>query len=73
MLIRLVENLGQLLAQAEAAQKSVLQKQIEIVLDVGRRSLPQKDDLGALEKRAIIALGKKRPKSKALIMSAPMN
>ena len=43
MLIRLVESLGQLLAQAEAAQKSVLQKQIEIVLDVGRRSIPQKE------------------------------
>jgi uncharacterized membrane protein len=58
VLIRLVENLGQLLAQAEAAQNSVLQKQIEIVLDIGRRSIPQKDDLEALENRAIIALGK---------------
>ena len=58
MLIRLVESLGQLLAQAEAAQKSVLQKQIEIVLDVGRRSIPQKDDLDALEKRAIFARGR---------------
>jgi uncharacterized membrane protein len=56
VLIRLVESLGQLLAQAKAAQKPVLQKQIEIVLDVGRRSIPQKDDLDALEKRAIIAL-----------------
>ena len=58
VLIRLVENLGQLLAQAEVDQKSALQKQIEIVLDVGRRSIPQKDDLEALERRAIIALGK---------------
>ena len=53
-----METLGQLLAQAEAAQKSVLQKQIEIVLDVGRRSIAQKEDLDALENRAIIALGK---------------
>jgi len=64
VLIRLVESLGQLLAQAEAAQKSVLQEQIENVLDVGRRSIPQKDDLEALEKRAIIALGRtETPKS----------
>lgn len=64
VLIRLVESLGQLLAQAEAAQKSVLQKQIEIVLDVGRRSIAQKEDLDALENRAIIALGKTNaPKS----------
>ena len=58
VLIRLVESLGQLLAQAKAAQKSALQKQIEIVLDVGRRSIAQKDDLDALENRASIALGK---------------
>jgi hypothetical protein len=64
VLIRLVESLGQLLAQAEAAQKSVLEEQIEIVLDVGRRSIAQKDDLEALEKRAIIALGRtETPKS----------
>ena len=64
VLIRLVESLGQLLAQAKAAQKSALQKQIEIVLDVGRRSIAQKDDLDALENRASIALGKtKTPKS----------
>ena len=64
VLIRLVDSLGQLLAQAKAAQKSALQKQIEIVLDVGRRSSAQKDDLDALENRAIIALGKtKTPKS----------
>jgi hypothetical protein len=30
VLIRLVEGLGQLLAQAKADQKSVLQKQIEL-------------------------------------------
>jgi uncharacterized membrane protein len=60
VLIRLVVSLGQLLAQAEAAQKSVLQRQIELVLDVGRRNIAQKDDLDALENWAIIALGKLR-------------
>jgi hypothetical protein len=52
-----VESLGQLLAQAKAAQKSAVQKQIELVLDVGRRSIAQKDDLDGLENRATIALG----------------
>jgi hypothetical protein len=50
-------GLTQLLAQAKADQKSVLQKQIEIVIDVGRRNIPQQHDLEDLEKRAIIALG----------------
>jgi uncharacterized membrane protein len=64
VLIRLVEGLGQLLAQAKAVQKPALQKQIELVLDVGRRSIAQKEDLDALESRAIIALGRtKAPKS----------
>ena len=58
VLIRLVEGLGQLLAQADAAQKSALQKQIEIVLEVGRRSIAQKEDLDAFESRAIVALGR---------------
>jgi uncharacterized membrane protein len=58
VLIRLVYGLGQLLAQAQAAQKPALQKQIELVLDLGRRSIAENDDLEALENQAIIARGK---------------
>lgn len=56
VLIRLVESLGDLLAQADAAQRPVLQKEIEVVLDVGRRNIAQKEDLGVLEERAARAL-----------------
>lgn len=56
ILIRLVESLGDLLAQANGVQRPILQKEIEIVLDAGRRSIAQKEDLDVLEERAARAL-----------------
>lgn len=56
VLIRLVESLGQLLAQADKAQQPVLKKEIEIVLETGRRAIAQKEDLATLEERAKLAL-----------------
>ena len=58
VLIRLVECLGQLLAQANAAQRPVLQKQVEIVLETGRRNIAQNEDLRVLEERSRLALKK---------------
>jgi uncharacterized membrane protein len=55
-LIRLVESLGQLLAQADVAQQPVLKKQIEIVLETGAKHIDQKEDLATLEARAEQAL-----------------
>lgn len=49
VLIRLVESLGQLLAQANATQRRVLQKEVEIILETGRRHIAQKEDLKVLE------------------------
>jgi len=63
VLIRLVESLGQLLAQANETQRTVLKEQIEIVLETGRRTIEQKQDLETLEERAKIAL-KKAPAKK---------
>jgi uncharacterized membrane protein len=58
VLIRLVEGLGQLLAQANATQRRVLQKEIEIILETGRRHIAQKEDLKVLEERSTLALAK---------------
>ena len=49
VLIRLVESLGQLLVQADKAERTVLAEQIEIILDTGRRNIEQKQDLAVLE------------------------
>ncbi|HUU24467.1 MAG TPA: DUF2254 domain-containing protein [Methyloceanibacter sp.] len=56
VLIRLVECLGQLLAQANEAQRTVLKEQIEIVLETGRRTIEQSQDVETLEARAKLAL-----------------
>jgi uncharacterized membrane protein len=56
VLIRLVESLGQLLAQANPAQRPALEKEIEIVVETGRRNIAQREDLATLEERAKIAL-----------------
>lgn len=58
VLIRLVESLGQLLAQANATQRRVLQKEIEIILETGRRHIAQKEDLKVLEEQSRLALAK---------------
>ncbi len=56
VLIRLVESLGQLLAQANETQRPALEEQIEMVLETGRRNIAQKQDLQTLEERAKLAL-----------------
>jgi len=56
VLIRLVESMGQLMPRADEAQRAVLEKQIGIVLDTGRRNIAQKQDLETLEERAKLAL-----------------
>ena len=56
ILIRLVESLGQLLALATEDQRPALEEQIEVVLETGRRDIPQKQDLESLERRARGAL-----------------
>jgi uncharacterized membrane protein len=56
ILIRLLESLGQLLAQANSSQAPALQKEIEIVLKTGRKNIAQKEDLETLEVRAKLAL-----------------
>jgi uncharacterized membrane protein len=56
ILIRLVESLGQLLALADKDQIPALKEQVEIVLETGRRDIPQKQDLESLEQRAKDAL-----------------
>jgi uncharacterized membrane protein len=56
VLIRLVESLGQLMQQADDVQRVVLEEQIEIVVQTGRRNIAQKQDLDTLERRAKLAL-----------------
>jgi len=56
VLIRLVESIGQLMPRADKAQRAVLEEQIEIVLETGRRNIAQKQDLDTLEERAKLAL-----------------
>jgi uncharacterized membrane protein len=47
VLIRIVENLGQLLVQADDEQRPVLRQQIEIVLETGRRNIEQEGGSGS--------------------------
>jgi uncharacterized membrane protein len=56
VLIRLVESLGQLLAQAKSAQEPPLRKEIELVLATGRENIAQEEDFETLEERAKRAL-----------------
>jgi uncharacterized membrane protein len=61
VLIRLVESLGQLLIQADKADRAVLAEQIEIVLETGRRNIEQKQDLAVIEERTRLALTGSEP------------
>jgi uncharacterized membrane protein len=56
VLIRLIESLGQLLAQAKDSQQPVLRKEIELVIETGRKNIAQEEDFETLEKRAKLAL-----------------
>jgi uncharacterized membrane protein len=52
VLIRIVENLVLLTRQADAEQRAVLAKHIQLVLNAGRRGIDEPADLEALEERA---------------------
>jgi uncharacterized membrane protein len=56
VLIRLIESLGQLLAQAKDSQQPALRKEIELVIETGRKNIAQEEDFETLEKRAKLAL-----------------
>ncbi len=56
VLIRLVESLGQLLAQAKGTQEPPLRQEIELVLETGRKNIAQEEDFETLEERAKLAL-----------------
>jgi uncharacterized membrane protein len=52
VLIRMAENIGKLLEEAEAPHRAALKKHLKLVVDAGRRCIAAKEDLAALEKRA---------------------
>jgi uncharacterized membrane protein len=56
VLIRLVEGLGKLIEQADPQQRAVLEGELAIVVETGRRNIKQEKDLSALEERADAAL-----------------
>jgi len=62
VLIRLVESLGQLLAQAKSSQEPPLRKEIELVLETGRKDIAQEEDFETLEERAKLALAEAPPR-----------
>jgi len=62
VLIRLVESLGQLLAQAKSSQEPPLRKEIELVLETGRKNIAQEEDFETLEERAKLALEEAPPR-----------
>ena len=66
ILIRLAESLGQLLALADNDQRAVLEEQIEIVRETGRRDIAQEQDFDTLEESVKTALERslKQPTAK---------
>ena len=52
VLIRMAENIGQLLQQADKEHRPALEKQLALVVRAGRRSIDEKDDLKDMEKSA---------------------
>ncbi|MDP2409447.1 MAG: DUF2254 domain-containing protein [Pseudolabrys sp.] len=59
LLIRMAANIGQLLEQADAAQRVALEKHLTLVLRAGRRSIDDEADLNDLEQCARVANGAK--------------
>lgn len=57
LLIRMAANIGQLLEQADAAQRPALQKHLTLVLRAGRRTIDDEADLRDLEQCASVAEG----------------
>ncbi len=52
VMIHLVDDLGQLLRQAEEPHREALEKHVRLVLEVGRRTITEQYDLRVLEARA---------------------
>ncbi len=52
VLIRMADNIGKLLQQADADHRAALEKHLKLVVDAGRRSIAADEDLAVLEARA---------------------
>jgi uncharacterized membrane protein len=52
VLIRMADNIGELLEQADKAHRPALEKHLKLVVDAGRRCIAAKEDLAVLEARA---------------------
>jgi uncharacterized membrane protein len=52
VLIRMAENIGQLLQQADAAHRPALEKHLTLVVRAGRRSIDEREDLKDMEESA---------------------
>ena len=52
VLIRMAENIGQLLQLADDVQRPVLEKHLDMVVAAGKRSIEDENDLETLQKRA---------------------
>jgi uncharacterized membrane protein len=52
VLIRMADNIGKLLQQADAGHRAALEKHLKLVVDAGRRTIAAEEDLAILEARA---------------------
>jgi uncharacterized membrane protein len=52
VLIRMADNIGKLLQQADTAHRAALEKHLKLVVEAGRRSIAAEEDLAVLEARA---------------------
>ncbi|MCF8477981.1 MAG: DUF2254 domain-containing protein [Pseudolabrys sp.] len=55
VLIRMADNIGQLLQQTNEAQRPVLEKHLRLVVNAGSRSIPDEDDRNDLKDVASVA------------------
>ena len=61
VLMRLAENLGQLIERADGGQRPALEHHMRLVLAAGRRNIAEDDDLKALEERAAVVMSESGP------------
>jgi uncharacterized membrane protein len=52
VLIRMADNIGKLLQQADADHRAALEKHLKLVVNAGHRSIAADEDLAVLEARA---------------------
>jgi len=52
VLIRMADNIGKLLQQADTAHRAALEKHLKLVVEAGRRSIAAEEDMAVLEARA---------------------